>query len=297
MLGRVSGRAAEVFFFMVLALPWWALQAYDAYLGPTAAGSSWRRTFRTAWQRGHDIRFLGVLLLISALNDTIIILKNFDYLLPFYCTKFSGIPGFLTKAISPVLHLVVGYGFLRCTRWAFFIYLVYAAYGFTNGMVNLACFGPGRIRNTLLAAVVLSTMYILWRRDVLLKPIISHNHLRSQISLSHMDYLMLLPSLLAFLFPSSVEGVKEYALRFATTDRRGGLRYGEPGRKAGTDRRTTVGTTVPERIPEGRTGTCGPVRKFRPAKRSRIAPGGPGAKRKGIPPNPTLTPNFRLCYL
>jgi hypothetical protein len=167
-LGRVSGRAAEVFFFMILALPWWALQAYDAYLGPTT-GSDWRRTVRTAWQRGHDIRFLGVLLLISAVNDTFIILKNFDYLLPFYCTKFSGIPGFVTKAISPVLHLAVGYGFMRLTRWAFFIYLVYAAYGFTNGMVNLACFGPGRIRNTLLAAVVISTIYILWRRDVLLK--------------------------------------------------------------------------------------------------------------------------------
>ena len=169
MLGRISGRAAEVFFFMILALPWWALQSYDAYLGPTADDSEWRRTFRTAWHHGHDIRFLGVLLSISAVNDTIIILKNFDYLLPFYCTKFSGIPGFLTKAISPVLHLVVGYGFLRLARWAFLIYLVYAAYGFTNGMVNLACFGPGRIRNTLLAAVILSTIYIVWRRNVLLK--------------------------------------------------------------------------------------------------------------------------------
>ena len=169
MLGRVSGRAAEVFFFMILALPWWALQSYDAYLGPAADGSEWRRTFRTAWQHGHDIRFLGVLLLISAVNDTFIIIKNFDYLLPFYCTKFSGIPGFLTKAISPVLHLAVGYGFLRLTRWALFIYLIYAAYGLTNGMVNLACFGPGRIRNTLLAAVILSTIYILWRRDVLLE--------------------------------------------------------------------------------------------------------------------------------
>jgi hypothetical protein len=169
MLGRVSGRAAEVFFFMILALPWWALQSYDAYLGPATNGSDWRRTFRTVWQRGHDIRFLGVLLLISAVNDTFIILKNFDYLLPFYCTKFSGVAGFLTKAISPLLHLAVGYGFLRLTRWAFFIYLVYAAYGFTNGTVNLACFGPGRIRNTLLAAVVISTIYIVWRRDILLK--------------------------------------------------------------------------------------------------------------------------------
>jgi hypothetical protein len=169
MLGRVSGRAAEVFFFMILALPWWALQSYDAYLGPAPSGSAWLRTFRVAWQRGQDIRFLGLLLLISAVIDTYIILANLDYLLPFYCTKFPGIPGFLTKAISPILHLAVGYGFLRLTRWAFFIYLVYAAYGFTNGMVNLACFGPGRIRNTLIAAIVISTIYIVWRRGVLLK--------------------------------------------------------------------------------------------------------------------------------
>jgi len=168
-LGRISGRAAEVFFFMILTLPWWALQSYDAYLGPSDDMFPWRRTFRAAWQRGHDIRFLGLLLLISAINDTFIILNNLDYLLPFYCTKPGGTPGFLTKAISPALHVAVGYGFVRLTRWAFVVYLVYAAYGFTNGMVNLTCFGPGRIRNTLLVAVVLSTIYVIWRRDVLLR--------------------------------------------------------------------------------------------------------------------------------
>lgn len=167
-LGRISGRAAEVFFFMVLTLPWWALQSYDAYLGPSGDSFSWRRTFRAAWQRGHDIRFLGLLLLISAINDTFIILNNLDYLLPFYCTKPGGVPGFLTKAISPALHVAVGYGFVRLSRWAFFVYLLYAAYGFTNGMVNLTCFGSGRIRNTLLVAVVLSTIYVFWRRHILL---------------------------------------------------------------------------------------------------------------------------------
>jgi len=166
-LGRISGRAAEVFFFMLLALPWWAFQAYDAYLGP-GASHTFRRTWRAVWDRGHDIRFLGLLLLISALNDTWIILANLDYLLPFYCTKPDGVLGFFTKAISPALHLVVGYGFMRLRRWSLLVYLVYAAYGFTNGLVNLTCFGPGRIRNTLLAAIVLSTIYILWRRRVLL---------------------------------------------------------------------------------------------------------------------------------
>jgi hypothetical protein len=169
-LGRISGRAAEVFFFMLLVLPWWAFQGYDAFLGPSAE-SNWLRSWQRVWDRGHDIRFLGFLLIISALNDTWIILKNLDYLLPFYCSKPDGIAGFATKAISPALHLGVGFGFMRLARWSLFLYLVYAAYGFTNGVVNLTCFGPGRIRNTLLIAIVLSTVYILWRRQVLLRKV------------------------------------------------------------------------------------------------------------------------------
>lgn len=167
-LGRIADRAVEVLVFMVLALPCWAVQSYDAYLGSSADALDWLRTWRRIWQQGHDIRFLGLLLLISALNDTWIILKNLDYLLPFYCTKLDGVPGFLTKAISPALHLAVGYGFMRLRRWSLLIYLVYAGYGFTNGVINLTCFGPGRIRNTLLTAIVLSTAYIFWRRRVLL---------------------------------------------------------------------------------------------------------------------------------
>jgi len=167
-LGRLTDRAVEVLVFMVLALPSWVLQSYDAYLGPSPDEPAWRRTGQSVWRHGHDIRFLGLLLLVSALNDTWIILKNLDYLLPFYCTKLQGLPGFATKAISPILHTMVGYGFLRLRRWSLLVYLLYAAYGLTNGLVNLTCFGPGRIRNTLLAAIVLSTAYILWRRRVLL---------------------------------------------------------------------------------------------------------------------------------
>jgi hypothetical protein len=163
-LGRVSGRAAEVFFFMLLALPWWAIQSYDAYLGLSDGASDLRRTWRTVWIRGHDIRFLGALFLLSAINDSFIILMNPEYLLPFFCTKPGGIIGLLTKALSPVLHTMVGYGFLRLRRWALFVYLVYAAYGMANAAVNLTCFGPGRVRNTLLITLAGFTVYILWRR-------------------------------------------------------------------------------------------------------------------------------------
>lgn len=165
-LGRVSGRAAEVFFFMLLALPWWALQSYDATLGPAASGSDVVRTGRMAWVQGHDIRFLGLLFLVSAANDAIIIANNPEYLLPFFCTKLDGAAGFITKALSPFLHTWVGYGFLRLKKWSLLVYLVYAAYGTTNALVNLTCFGPGRIRNTLLIALITFTSYILWRRQM-----------------------------------------------------------------------------------------------------------------------------------
>jgi hypothetical protein len=165
-LGRISGRAAEVFFFMLLALPWWALQSYDAALGPAATGSDFIRTSRTAWAEAHDIRFLGLLFLLSAGNDAVIIVQNPDYLLPFFCTKLDGAAGFLTKALSPLLHSLVGYGFLRIKKWSLLVYLVYAAYGTTNALVNLTCFGQGRIRNTLLVALIVFTSYIVWRRRV-----------------------------------------------------------------------------------------------------------------------------------
>lgn len=163
-LGRISGRAAEVFFFMLLALPWWAIQSYDAYLGPNDCPSDLRRTWRIVWARGHDIRFLGALFLLSAINDSFIILMNPEYLLPFFCTKPGGMLGFLTKALSPILHTMVGYGFLQLRRWALFVYLLYAAYGMANAAVNLTCFGPGRVRNTLLITLASFTVYILWRR-------------------------------------------------------------------------------------------------------------------------------------
>ena len=112
---------------------------------------------------------------------------------------------------------------------------------------------------------MLSPAHPLARRDVPL----------SQANTVH--NMMLLPSLLV---PSAsikrggfAVGVHRPSLyllvetpsNFAKLYRRSEASTGaEPGRKAGTDRSATVGTTVAERIPEG----------FRPAKPERIAPRG-----------------------
>lgn len=164
-LGRVQDRAAEIFAFMLLVLPLWVVQGYDAYLPSHRNGSGLLATLKVSWQRGHDIRYLGGLFLLSAFMDAYIILANPSYALSVFCTKPEGLAGILAKAQSPTLHTLIGYGFLRLRRWSLLVYLVYAGFGLTNAVVNTACFGVGRIRTVLIVTLALFTAYVLWRRD------------------------------------------------------------------------------------------------------------------------------------
>jgi hypothetical protein len=124
----------------------------------------WRHRAQRAWARGHDIRYLGALFLLTAVTDCYIILARPDYALTVFCARSSGVWGILAKAQSPTLHLLIGYGFLRLCRWSLLLYLAYAAFGFTNAVANHACFGYGRIRTVFLLSLIAFTLYIVWRR-------------------------------------------------------------------------------------------------------------------------------------
>lgn len=163
-LGAVGGPGAGWFFGMLIILPWWCLQAYQAYL-PTPQGQL--ATLRHAWKRGHDIRFLGGLFLWTALMDLYIIVANPEYHLSVFCTKPTGILGLLFKVQSPTLHIAIGYGFLKLRRWALFVYLAYAGFGILNATSNFACFGYGRIRTVFFISLLAFTAYVIWRRDCL----------------------------------------------------------------------------------------------------------------------------------
>ncbi len=167
-VGLVQDRAAEIFFFMIIVLPWWVIQSYDAYLPKTSLNEGLRHTLRIAWARGHDIRCLGALFLLSALMDVYIIVANPTYALPFFCSKPTGALGLLAKVQSPTLHTLIGYGFLRHRRWSLFLYLAYAGFGLLNATVNYACFGYGRIRTTLVVTLLAFTAYVFWRRQTFL---------------------------------------------------------------------------------------------------------------------------------
>lgn len=170
LLGRVQDRAAEIFAFMLIVLPVWVVQGYDAYLPSHKPGSGLLRTLRVSWQRGHDVRYLGGLFLLSAFMDAYIILANPSYALSVFCSKPEGLLGLLAKAQSPTLHTLIGYGFLRLRRWSLLLYVAYAGFGLTNAVVNTACFGFGRIRTVLIVTLALFTAYVLWRRDAFRLP-------------------------------------------------------------------------------------------------------------------------------
>ena len=166
-LGAIGGPGAGWFFGMLIILPWWCLQAYQAYL-PTPRGQ-WA-TLHIVWKRAHDIRYLGGLFLFTALTDLYIIVVNPEYHLTVFCTKPTGIPGLLVKAQSPALHLAIGYGFLTLRRWALFAFLAYAGFGLLNATANFACFGFGRIRTVFFLSLLAFTAYVIWRRDCLVTP-------------------------------------------------------------------------------------------------------------------------------
>jgi hypothetical protein len=170
-IAESAGASAGIFCVMMIVLPWWSIQAYDAFLCVDAFIAREGRalgfgcTLRAIWQQAHDIRYLGALFLLTAFTDLYIIVKNPEYALTIFCLKPSGTLGVLVKAQSPTLHTLIGYGFLRLRRWSLFLYLAYAAFGLLNATVNYACFGYGRVRTVFVISLLAFTGYVIWRRD------------------------------------------------------------------------------------------------------------------------------------
>jgi hypothetical protein len=161
---RSGGAGAGLFVLMLIMLPAWVIQSYNAFLPPQPESASLASTLREIGRRGHDLRFLGALFLLTAATDVYIIVANPSYALTVFCAKPAGIPGLLAKAQSPTLHVLIGYGFLRLRRWALFLYLAYAGFGLLNATANFACFGYGRVRTVFMITLIAFTAYVYRRR-------------------------------------------------------------------------------------------------------------------------------------
>jgi len=174
LIGRAHGGGAAVLFLMLLVLPWWVIQSYDAWLTAQSPEAGLWQTLKVIWGRAHDVRYLGALFLLTALTDLSIIVANPGYSLTVFCTKPAGLLGALAKAQSPTLHVLIGYGFLRLRRWSLLLYLAYAGFGLLNGTANYACFGYGRVRTVFLVTLIAFTAYVFWRRHCFTAPEAGH---------------------------------------------------------------------------------------------------------------------------
>ncbi|TAL12032.1 MAG: hypothetical protein EPO02_02705 [Nitrospirae bacterium] len=159
------GVRAAILFFLLLVLPWWSLQSYDAYLPAPYPKPGLLHTLRIAYERGHDLRYIGAHFFLTAFMDVYIIVANPEYGLKVFGTTFGGLWGVLWKLQSPVFHLLIGIGFLGVKRWGLLVYLLYAVFGFVNATVNLVVLPPPHnIRIVFLGLLAVFTAYILWRR-------------------------------------------------------------------------------------------------------------------------------------
>lgn len=116
--------------------------------------------------RPYDIHAIGVIFVLNVGMDTWLIIQNPHYELPLFGATFSGIAGWIAKIQSPILHGVLGYGFLMRRRWGYRLYMAYAAFGLSSALVNLVVLGFGRIRVIFIVSLVLITAYIFTRRRV-----------------------------------------------------------------------------------------------------------------------------------
>ena len=114
----------------------------------------------------YDIYVIGVIFVLNVFMDTYLIIANPHYALPLFGMTFSGGWGWIAKIQSPILHGVLGYGFLRRRRWGYVLYMAYAALGLSSALVNLALVGFGRIRAIFIVSLVLITLYVYTRRRV-----------------------------------------------------------------------------------------------------------------------------------
>lgn len=113
---------------------------------------------------GTGILIIGILLIASGFADLYIILDRPEYALPFFGQSLHGVSGWIVKLQSPILHAVIGYGFLRLKKWSFWLYMAYALFGMTNALTNLHLLGPGLIRYIFIASLFILTLYIYFQR-------------------------------------------------------------------------------------------------------------------------------------
>ena len=120
----------------------------------------------TWMSNGWDMRFLGMLFLVSALVDFFWILAYPDYSLTVFGRTFSGTIGEFVKFQHPVIHLAIGIGFLFTQSWAFWGYLAYLGLACASEVTTQVIQGYHPLRTSMIVLSLAFGVYVTLRRNV-----------------------------------------------------------------------------------------------------------------------------------
>ena len=116
-------------------------------------------------KRPLDIMIFGVLFLISAPAELYSIMStDWNYQPKFFGFLMTGLSAKVVLVAQPLLHVAIGYGFLRLRRWVFYLSLFYAADVLTSAISSFILLGYGKIRTVFIAILIPFVLYILARR-------------------------------------------------------------------------------------------------------------------------------------
>ena len=122
-------------------------------------------------RRPLDITIFGILFIASAPAELYnIIATDWNYAPKFFGFTLSGMGAKAYLLAQPILHVVIGYGFLRMRRWVFYLALLYAADTLTSAFSSLILLGFGRIRVIFIALLTPFVIYLIARRRYFVLP-------------------------------------------------------------------------------------------------------------------------------
>jgi hypothetical protein len=113
---------------------------------------------------GTDIKLLGGSFIIVGMVDAIIIVLFPDYALKLFGTAVTGPASLLIKLHSPLVHLLIGYGFVFLRSWGWGLAVAYSGFGLVSETMNQWSFGLSLIRSGFMMTMALFAGYLIWRR-------------------------------------------------------------------------------------------------------------------------------------
>lgn len=117
------------------------------------------------WEKAWDIRIFGILLVVAGVFDLIWISAYPHYALKVFGTSFDGLTGEIVKYQHPLIHWILGYGFWKQRRWAFYGYLAYLGVGCLSEVITQIVGGFHATRSTMILVSLVFGSYILFRRS------------------------------------------------------------------------------------------------------------------------------------